>query len=69
MRNEKKNGRLVVVDDDAVICELLIAYFRPRGYEVITFTDAETALQESKNKNVRWDILISDLLLPQMSGL
>lgn len=69
MRNEKKNGRLVVVDDDAVICELLIAYFRPRGYEVITFPDAETALNEGKNKNVKWDILISDLMLPQMSGL
>lgn len=69
MRNEKKNGRLVVVDDDAVVCELLIAYFRPRGYEVITYADAETALQESKNKSVKWDILISDLLLPQMSGL
>ena len=41
MRNEKKNERLVVVDDDSIICELLTAYFRPRGYEVVTFPDAE----------------------------
>lgn len=69
MRNEKKNEKIVVVDDDVVICDLLTAYFRPRGYEVVAFADAETALHESKNKNIKWDILISDLQLPQMSGL
>ena len=69
MRNEKKNERLVVVDDDDIICELLTAYFRPRGYEVVTFPDAESALQQAKDKNIQWDILISDLQLPEMSGL
>ena len=48
MRNEKKNERLVVVDDDSIICELLTAYFRPRGYEVETFADAESALMQAK---------------------
>ncbi len=69
--NAKVNEKikLVVVDDDIVIGELLTAFFRPRGYEVVTFADAESALLESKNKNARWDILISDLQLPQMSGL
>ena len=69
MRNEKKNERLVVVDDDSIICELLTAYFRPRGYEVVTFPDAESAVQQAKDKNIKWDILISDLQLPAMSGL
>jgi two-component system, NtrC family, response regulator HydG len=63
------NKKLVVVDDDMVIQELLVAYFRPKGYDVITFSDAESALLASKNKNSKWDILISDLQLPQMSGL
>lgn len=67
--NEKLNARLVVVDDDETIQDLLTAYFKPRGYEVITYSDAESALAESKNKNTKWDILISDLELPQMSGL
>ena len=53
MRNEKKNERLVVVDDDSIICELLTAYFRPRGYEVETFADAESALMQAKNKAMK----------------
>lgn len=69
MNNEKKNEKLVVVDDDPVICELLVAYFKQRGYEVYTFLDTESALQSCKNKNIRWDLLISDLQLPNISGL
>lgn len=69
MMNEKQNAKLVVVDDDVVIQDLLTAYFRPRGYEVQAFSDAESALAASKNKDNKWDILISDLELPQMSGL
>lgn len=69
MMNEKQNAKLVVVDDDVVIQDLLTAYFRPRGYDVLAFSDAESALAASKSKDAKWDILISDLELPQMSGL
>jgi len=69
MSDDKMNVKIVVVDDDVVVCDLLTAYFRPRGYDVISFNDAESALSESENKNAKWDILISDILLPQMSGL
>lgn len=69
MRDEKVNAKLVVVDDDMAMCELLVAYFKPKGYEISTFPDAESALEASKNKSLWWDVLISDLQLPQMSGL
>lgn len=69
MRDDKVASKMVVVDDDVVVCDLLTAFFRPRGFEVTCFNDAESALAESKNKNNKWDILISDIMLPQMSGI
>lgn len=68
MKDEKTFTKMLVVDDDLSICDLLVAYFKPRGYDVHTFVDAESALAEIKSKVKKWDILISDLQLPQMSG-
>ena len=69
MGNLQMNTKLVVVDDDVVIQDLLIAYFKPRGYDVAVFSNAESALNESRNLSSKWDILISDQELPEMTGL
>ena len=69
MNSPKINTRLVVVDDDLVVQDLLTAYFSPKGYDVTLFSDAESALRECKNLNTGWDLLISDQELPEMTGL
>lgn len=69
MNNMQMNTKLVIVDDDVVVQDLLTAYFKPKGYDVIVFSDAETALKESRNLESKWDILVSDQELPEMTGL
>lgn len=69
MTVEAKRQQLVVVDDDIDMQDLIVAYFRPRGFQVICFSDAETALKESSNTGHTWDILLTDLRLPKMSGV
>lgn len=63
---EKKH--IVIVDDDLDIQEIVIGYFKPRGYRITTFSDAETGLKELEG-GLQCDVIIADLQLPKMSGL
>lgn len=69
MENIKPNTRLVVVDDDEIVQNLLTAYFKPKGYDVIVFSNAEAALTVGKDLNNAWDVLISDQELSGMPGI
>ncbi len=69
MNDQKTKTKVVVVDDDESIHDLMIAYFKPRGFEVITYLDAESALEESLKNGATWDVLLTDLCLPRMSGV
>lgn len=65
----QKIKNLVVVDDDADIRELISAFFKQKGYVVTCYEDAETALKASQTKGEEWDVLLTDLRLPIMSGV
>lgn len=65
----ERKPQLVVVDDDVDIQDLISAYFKPKGFEIICFSDAETAIKESLKTGSNWDVLLADLQLPQMSGI
>lgn len=67
-----ENGRkqhVVVVDDDLDTQDLISAYFKPRGFLVTCFSDAETAMKASLTKGQTWDVLLTDFRLPKMSGV
>ena len=60
---------LVVVDDDVDIQDIVVGFFRPRGYNVVTFDDAEQAMAALESKTVVADVILTDLRLPQMTGI
>ena len=61
--------KLIVIDDDLDIQDIVTGFFRPKGYDVIAFTDAEEALDAiGKDPNLG-DVILSDLKLPKMSGV
>ena len=60
---------LMVVDDDQDIQDIVVGFFKPRGYNVVTFDDAEQALAALEEKNVVCDVILTDLRLPQMTGI
>ena len=64
-----KKLQIVVIDDDLETQELISAYFKPKGFDVICFSDAETALKESQYPGNDWDVILTDFHLPEMSGM
>lgn len=61
------NGRLLIVDDELSIRELLEILFEQDGYEVNTVGSAEEAFSILRVQKI--DLVLSDLNLPKMSGL
>jgi len=60
-------ARLVVIDDEIDLCELIRRMFLDKGHEVIYFTDEDEALAWLKQENA--DILIIDIQLRRKTGL
>jgi two-component system response regulator HydG len=59
--------RVLVVDDDRSMCELLDEGLRRRGFDVEPRTSAEEALVRSSQS--RFDVVVSDLRMKGMDGL
>jgi two-component system response regulator RegA len=58
---------LLVVDDDAVFCEVLVRALNRRGYAATFALDAENALAAAQA--ITFDYAVIDLKLPDASGL
>jgi two-component system response regulator MtrA len=61
------NGRILVVDDDAALAEMLGIVLRSEGFAASHVADGERAL--AAFRDVKPDIVLLDLMLPGMSGL
>jgi DNA-binding response OmpR family regulator len=60
-------ARVMVVDDDVTVREVVVTYLRASGYDVGEAADGETALDELRAD--RADLVVLDLMLPGMDGL
>jgi CheY-like chemotaxis protein len=58
--------RVLVVDDDRDIRELLVELLASEGYEVASAPDGRRALAEARAR--RPDVILLDLMMPVMSG-
>jgi len=63
----KKLGRVMVVDDEENIREVLSNYLESMNYEVDTAEDGQEALNKFEKGD--FDLIISDLLMPNIDGL
>jgi len=59
--------RILVVDDDPTVREVVLAYLRAEQYEVADAADGETAL--SMIGHERPDLVVLDVMLPGVDGL
>ncbi len=62
-----KNPHIMVVDDEQSMCEFLEIILLRNNYRVSCFTDAFAAVSSLETTN--YDLVISDLKMPMMSGL
>lgn len=60
------NGKILIVDDDKNICELLRLYIEKEGYEAEIANDGETALDIFDACNP--DLMLLDIMLPGLDG-
>ncbi|HEY8144303.1 MAG TPA: response regulator, partial [Kofleriaceae bacterium] len=65
--SEQKSARILVVDDEKVIREILCEFLAMEGFVVRGVEDGEKALTELRLRP--YDLLITDLKMPRLSGL
>ncbi len=58
--------KILVVDDDANICDILKTHFEKEGYEVVTAGDGLEGVATFKSANP--DLVLLDIMLPRMDG-
>jgi two-component system response regulator PilR (NtrC family) len=61
-------GRILVVDDEAVVADVLRGLLRREGHDVDVASDAASA-RSLIESNVSWDALLLDVMLPDADGL
>lgn len=60
------SNKILVVDDDLNICELLKLYLENEGYSVYTANDGQAAVDTFNAKTP--DLVLLDIMLPKMDG-
>src|SRR5512140_2061805 len=63
----KHMTKILVIDDEPSIINLVTAYLKPEGYEVYTATDGNAGLKAALA--FKPDLIILDLMLPGMDGI
>jgi response regulator RpfG family c-di-GMP phosphodiesterase len=61
------NPRILVVDDEKVIRDILSDFLKEEGYAVTTVEDGAAAIEELHRSS--YNLVISDLKMPKMGGL
>ncbi len=59
--------KILVIDDEPSIINLVSAYLKPEGYEVFTAADGNAGLKAARV--FKPDLIILDLMLPGMDGI
>jgi CheY-like chemotaxis protein len=58
--------RVLVVDDDPIILELLVLNLELEGHEVITAVDGAEALARAQDASP--DVVLLDIMMPELDG-
>lgn len=66
-RGERKTEKILIVDDEKSILDLLTVVFKKEGYEVQTSLSAKKALDLIDKDN--FSLILTDMKLPQLSGM
>lgn len=62
-----RKARVLILDDEPIVCKRLRPAFQKAGYEVETFTDSASAMARIEAK--QFDIVITDLKMQGTDGM
>jgi CheY-like chemotaxis protein len=60
--------RILVVEDEPALCELVARMLRQAGYVVVTACDGETGLELVATATGSFDLVVTDSRMPGISG-
>jgi len=60
-------SKILLIDDDKLVCEATAILLRAKGYEVAVFQDGKSGIEAVKAGH--FDLAIIDLFMPDMDGL
>ena len=58
--------KILIVDDDANICELLRLYLEKDGFDTVVANDGEQAVEYASKYSP--DLILLDIMLPKLDG-
>jgi DNA-binding response OmpR family regulator len=58
--------RVLVIDDDVALCELLTEYLAPEGFQAESVHDGEEGLERASDGG--YDLIVLDVMLPTING-
>lgn len=64
--HKMSTGKIMIVDDDLNICELLRLYIEKEGFSVVTVNDGEAAVKSFEKEKP--DLILLDIMLPKLDG-
>lgn len=59
-------GKVLIIDDDEELCELVSEYLAVEGFEVDVVNDGASGLEAARSG--KYDLAILDVMLPKMNG-
>lgn len=69
MTHEDSGKRILLVDDDPDVAEMVTAFLKQKNMKVIHYCEPEKALQDFLSDRVGADLILTDLNMPGLSGL
>ena len=68
-RQAVERNHILVVDDDELVSEYLIALLETESYNVIALNEPVAALQYFKEHPDDFDLIITDQVMPELTGV
>lgn len=65
----KSPYKLLIIDDSQEILTVLTNFFTKKGFEVVSASNGLDALKHIERKEAFFDLIITDLVLPNISGV
>jgi two-component system, cell cycle response regulator CpdR len=62
-------ARILIAEDEEVLCALCARALRGEGHEVVTAADGSEALEVLTREDGRFDLLLTDIRMPIMDGI
>ena len=59
---------ILLVEDDLAVCEFASAALSSFGYTVIKAKNGQAALEKIESENLKFDLIITDIIMPELNG-